>query len=284
MYLSKFIGLVSINSYNYVPRNRHTALHRLLTTQSEPQLKKPSTTCFIVNSFCGQIVGHHLFPYPDNLSTEQKQDLQVLITPVEKFFREANDPVRNDNAEDIDPNITRGLWELGVFGLQIPIDLGGVGLSHTQYIRILQIFGENDLGVGVTLAAHQSLGCKGILLYGSKAQKKKYLPRVACGDFASFCLTEPEAGSDIKSMRATARLNGDKTHYILNGTKSFITNGGTSEVMTVFAKTEKMDKSGSYDQFLTLLANTKFQTIFRYSTDKKITFARLQSQEHKRKS
>ncbi|KAF4523489.1 hypothetical protein B566_EDAN004559 [Ephemera danica] len=136
----------------------------------------------------------------------------------------------------------QGLKEMGAFGLQVPTELGGIGLTNTQYARMVEIVGANDLGVGITLGAHQSIGFKGILLFGTDAQKKKYLPKVASGEhFAAFCLTEPSSGSDAGSIRSRAVKSADGKHYILNGSKIWISNGGLAEVMTVFAQTPFKD-------------------------------------------
>ncbi len=89
------------------------------------------------------------------------------------------------------------LSEMGAFGLQVPAEWSGVGLTNTQYARMVEIVGGHDLGIGICLGAHQSIGFKGILLYGSEQQKAKYLPDVATGrNIAAFCLTEPSSGSD----------------------------------------------------------------------------------------
>ncbi|CAB3373410.1 Hypothetical predicted protein [Cloeon dipterum] len=112
---------------------------------------------------------------------------------------------------------------------------------------MVEIVGANDLGVGITLGAHQSIGFKGILLYGTDAQKQKYLPKVASGEhFAAFCLTEPSSGSDAGSIKTRAVLSPDGKHFILNGSKIWISNGGLAEVMTVFAQTPiKDEKTGA---------------------------------------
>lgn len=101
----------------------------------------------------------------------------------------------------------KGLWDLGAFGLQVPQELGGIGLNNTQYARLVQIVGEHDLGVGITLGAHQSIGFKGILLVGTPEQKAKYLPRVCTDQIAAFCLTEPSSGSDAGSIRLVISVN-----------------------------------------------------------------------------
>ncbi|CAB3373408.1 Hypothetical predicted protein [Cloeon dipterum] len=200
-----------------------------------------------MNLFRGVVQGSQVFPYPDVLNAEQRETLQMLIDPTEKFFAEQNDPAKNDATEQVDPVTLQGLRELGAFGLQVPTELNGVGLSNTQYARMVEIVGANDLGVGITLGAHQSIGFKGILLYGTDAQKQKYLPKVASGEhFAAFCLTEPSSGSDAGSIKTRAVLSPDGKHFILNGSKIWISNGGLAEVMTVFAQTPiKDEKTGA---------------------------------------
>ena len=89
-----------------------------------------------------------------------------------------------------------------------------------QYARLVEVVGEHDLGVGITLGAHQSIGFKGVLLYGNPEQKEKYLPALASGEtMAAFCLTEPASGSDASSIRTRAVLSEDGKHFILNGSK-----------------------------------------------------------------
>lgn len=121
-------------------------------------------------------------------------------------------------------------------------ELGGLGANNTQYGRLCHIVGANDLGVGIFIGAHQSIGFKGILLYGTDEQKKKYLPQVSTGKvYAAFALTEPSSGSDANSIRSRAVLSPDGKHYILNGSKIWISNGGIANIMTVFAQTEVTD-------------------------------------------
>lgn len=125
---------------------------------------------------------------------------------------------------------------------QVPTEYGGIGANNTQYARMGEIVGAHDLGVGVILGAHQSIGFKGILLFGTPEQKQKYLPQVSTGKvYAAFCLTEPSAGSDASGVKCRAHLSDDGRHWILNGSKIWISNGGIAEIMTVFAQTEVDD-------------------------------------------
>lgn len=120
--------------------------------------------------------------------------------------------------------------------------MGGLGANNTQYGRLCHTVGVNDLAVGVLLGAHQSIGLKGISLYGTDEQKKKYLPQVSTGRVLSaFALTEPSAGSDANAIRSRAKLSNDGKHFILNGSKIWISNGGIADIMTVFAQTEVTD-------------------------------------------
>merc|ERR1719222_1498953 len=142
---------------------------------------------------------------------------------------EQNDPLMNDQMETVPEETVNALRELGAFGLQVPVELDGVGLTNTQYARLTEVVGGNDLGVGILLA-------------GTPEQKEKYLPKLASGEnFAAFALTEPSSGSDAGSIKTRAVLNKEGTHWILNGGKIWITNGGIAEIFTVFAKTPIMD-------------------------------------------
>lgn len=142
----------------------------------------------------------------------------------------------------MDPATLDALWEFGAFGLQTPVEYGGLGLTNTQLARLSEYIGRTDLGLGVVMGAHQSIGHKGITLFGTEEQKQKYLPRVSNGKtYAAFCLTEPSSGSDAGSIRSKAVKSADGKYYLLNGSKLWISNGGWADVFTVFAQTEVTD-------------------------------------------
>uniref|UniRef100_G1R9A0 Very long-chain specific acyl-CoA dehydrogenase, mitochondrial n=1 Tax=Nomascus leucogenys TaxID=61853 RepID=G1R9A0_NOMLE len=203
---------------------------------------KAESKSFAVGMFKGQLTTNQVFPYPSVLSEEQTQFLKELVEPVSRFFEEVNDPAKNDALEMVEETTLQGLKELGAFGLQVPSELGGVGLCNTQYARLVEIVGMHDLGVGITLGAHQSIGFKGILLFGTKAQKEKYLPKLASGEtVAAFCLTESSSGSDAASIRTSAVPSPCGKYYTLNGSKLWISNGGLADIFTVFAKTPVTD-------------------------------------------
>ncbi|XP_012690872.2 very long-chain specific acyl-CoA dehydrogenase, mitochondrial [Clupea harengus] len=215
------------------------------TTKSDKVEKAANmeSKSFAVNMFKGQISTAQVFPYPSVMNEEQTQFLRELVGPCSKFFEEVNDPAKNDALEKVEDHTMEGLKEMGAFGLQVPADLGGVGLTNTQYARLVEIVGMHDLGVGITLGAHQSIGFKGIILFGTPAQKEKYLPKLATGEhMAAFCLTEPASGSDAASIKTTAVRSACGKYFTLNGGKIWISNGGLAEIFTVFAKTPVKDQ------------------------------------------
>ncbi|RVE48547.1 hypothetical protein evm_006858 [Chilo suppressalis] len=213
---------------------------------------------FVLNLFRGRLEPAQVFPYPEPLSDDQRQVLHELVPPVEKFFQEVNDPAKNDADSQVEPATLAGLWDMGAFGLQVPSDLGGLGLNNTQYARLVEIVGAHDLGVGITLGAHQSIGFKGILLFGTPEQKQRYLPRVTGGEFAAFCLTEPSSGSDAGSIKTRAVLSPDGEHFILNGSKIWISNGGIAEIMTVFAQTPVEKDGKTVDKVTAFIVERSF--------------------------
>ncbi|TDG99680.1 hypothetical protein EPR50_G00197010 [Perca flavescens] len=228
---------------------------------------------FAVNIFKGQIATAQVFPYPSALNEEQEQFLRELVGPVGKFFEEVNDPAKNDALEKVEDHTMEGLKEMGAFGLQVPADLGGLGLSNTQYARLVEIVGSHDLGVGITLGAHQSIGFKGILLFGNPAQKEKYLPKLATGEHvAAFCLTEPASGSDAASIKTTAVQSPCGQYFTLNGSKIWISNGGLAEIFTVFAKTPMKDpKTGEMkDKISAFIVERSFGGVSHGPPEKKM--------------
>ena len=192
---------------------------------------------FALGVYRGKIHTQQLFPFPDALNDELKETIKLMIDPFEKFFREVHDSSQSDLEETLSQKSIDGLKEVGLMGLQVPQKYGGMELKNTQYARLCEITGSHDLAVGIFLGAHQSIGYKGIVLYGNDKQKEKYLPDLVAGDkIAAFCLTEPSSGSDANSIQTKAVLDEEGKHYILNGNKIWISNGGLADVMTVFAQ------------------------------------------------
>ena len=192
-------------------------------------------------SFCkalfeGKIEEELLFPYP-HLEGEELENLNMVIDSVGKFFRDKVKSERIDKEKKIPEEVMQGLSELGLMGMVIPEEYDGFSLSQRSYCRVIEEISRFDASIAVTVGGHQSIGLKGLLLFGSEELKKKYLPKLATGEWiAAFCLTEPGAGSDAQSQKTTAVRKGD--HYLLNGSKQWVTNGGIAHFFTVFAQTE----------------------------------------------
>lgn len=215
------------------------AVNKTEKSKEEKVLKESQS--FAMNMYRGQLQTAQVFPFPEPLNEEQEETLKMMFDPLETFYEEVNDAYKNDENASIDKETMQALWDLGAFSIQVPQELGGLGLNNTQYARLVEVVGSYDLGVGITLGAHQSIGFKGILLFGTPEQKQKYLPRVSNGEMAAFCLTEPSCGSDAGAVKSKAVKSADGSHYILNGSKIWISNGGLAEIMTVFAQTPVKD-------------------------------------------
>ncbi len=133
--------------------------------------------------------------------------------------------------------ILNKMGELGLMGITVPEEYGGSGMDFTSYIIAIHELSRVSATVGVILSVHTSVGTNPILYYGNEEQKKKYVPKLASGEYlGAFCLTEPAAGSDAGGLKTRAVKQGD--HYIINGSKVFITNGGEADTYIVFASTD----------------------------------------------
>lgn len=148
---------------------------------------------------------------------------------------------------------------MGSFGAIVPVQYEGAGMNATQSLCLSEIAGQYDLGLSVTLGVH-GIGYRAIIMCGTEEQKQKYLPDLATGKkFAAFALTEPGSGSDAGSIKTRAELSPDGKHYILNGSKIWISNGGLAEVFTIFAKTSvKMPNGEVKDKITAFIVERDF--------------------------
>ena len=147
-----------------------------------------------------------------------------------------------DEEGDIPKEIYNELAELGYLGMMLPEKYGGMEISNLSYICAMEELARGCAGLMIALSVHNSLVCEAVLKYGTDEQKDKYLSKLAAGEIiGAYCLTEPGSGTDAGSLKSTAVLDGGS--YILNGTKTFVTNGGIAGVYLVFALTNK--KAGS---------------------------------------
>ena len=150
--------------------------------------------------------------------------------------------IERDDAQQFPKKQLRQMAELGFLGMMVNTKYGGSGLDTLSYVLVMEELSKIDASASVIVSVNNSLVCWGLEAYGTETQKEKYLTRLASGEIiGAFCLSEPEAGSDATSQKTTAIDKGD--HYILNGTKNWITNGSTAEVYLVIAQTNKEKES-----------------------------------------
>jgi len=176
----------------------------------------------------------HPHPRPDPEEQERAAD---FLDRLEAFARDHIDGDAIDRAGHVPEEVLDGLRELGAFGIKIPVEYGGLGLSQLSYGRALAIVASRCGSTGAFLSAHQSIGVPAPLMrFGTEEQKRKYLPLLAKGALSAFALTEPQVGSDPANMATVADLSDDGSHWILNGEKLWTTNGPRADIIVVMAR------------------------------------------------
>jgi acyl-CoA dehydrogenase family protein 9 len=187
--------------------------------------------------FFGKFKGELLFPYPV-LPPDQQAKAEAMAKTVRDFANLAIDAAAIDRQARIPDGVIQGLAGLGVYRLTIPVEYGGMGFNQQMYLKTMEVFGGHDSSVAVFVNAHHSIGCRALVLFGTKEQQARWLPGLLDGSkLCAFALSEPEAGSDAGNVQTTAKPTSDGSAYILNGTKHYITNGGIADVLTVMART-----------------------------------------------
>lgn len=211
----------------------------------------PQRAGFAKELFFGRFLTDAIFPYP-RLSREEQATGDEAVTEIRKFAEERIDPVAIDREADIPRDVIRGLADIGVLGATISPAFGGRGLSQQNYCRVMEVIGGRCAATAVFVNAHHSIGLRGLELFGTAAQKQKWMRPLVNGEqLAAFALTEPEAGSDAANVQTTATPASDGKGYILNGQKRYITNGGIAQVLTVMARTpDPNDPEGKVTAFL----------------------------------
>src|SRR6476646_3937039 len=177
----------------------------------------------------------HPFPVMDPADVERARP---FMEGLERFLRDRVDSDRIDREGKIPPEVIQGLRDLGAFGIKIPQEYGGLGLSQTAYTHAIGMVTSVDGNLTALLSAAQSIGVpQPLKIFGTPEQKRRYLPRLANGAISAFALTEGNVGSDPAAMQTNAVLSDDGTHYVLNGEKLWCTNGTIAELMVVMART-----------------------------------------------
>ena len=180
------------------------------------------------------------------------ETFQLLLDTIRRFVDERLIPMEHEVAEAdaVPESLKREMAEMGLFGLTIPEEYGGIGVTMEEEARVCLELGRTSPAFRSVFGTSIGIGSQGILMDGTEEQKQKYLPKIAIGEcVASFALTEPDAGSDAAHLKTTAIRDGD--HYVLNGTKRFITNAPSADILTVMARTNpEIDGAGGVSSFI----------------------------------
>lgn len=200
-----------------------------------------ATRSFMRALFAGELHDDLLFPFPAPLDKRDPGEAAVVTRLVRELHALVGDvlvPEQFDEEERIPEAVIQAFGRIGLLGISIPKEYGGLGLSTAAYARVFSAVATVDPSLGVLIGVHCGLGSKAIVLGGNEEQKARYLPMLARGEtLAAYALTEPQTGSDAQHVVTSARLNDAGTHWLLNGRKIWIGNGQRAGVLATFAQT-----------------------------------------------
>ena len=186
------------------------------------------------------------------------ETLNQLLDTIDKFVTQRLRPLESQvgNDDAIPDDVIQEMRDLGLFGLTIPENYGGLGLNMSEEVAVAQVFGHTSPAFRSVFGTNVGIGSQSLVIDGTEEQKQKYLPKMATGEIiGSFCLTEPEAGSDAASVRTTAKKQGDV--YVINGTKRYITNAPIANLFSVFARTDQTQAGSRGVSAFLVEANSK---------------------------
>lgn len=192
---------------------------------------------FIKELFLGRFRLDLIHPHPERHDPDEQAAASEFVARLRAFMEEL-DSEEIDRTGEIPEAAVQELREMGAFGIKIPREYGGLGLSQMTYIRALEMVSAKDGSLAAMLSAAQSIGVpQPLMLFGTEEQKRRFLPRLARGAISAFALTEVHAGSDPANLATTATPTEDGTHFLINGEKLWITNGTRAELFVVMART-----------------------------------------------
>ena len=216
----------------------------------------PKTMGFVKNVFWGNFREDLVFPYPAQ-SAEENARCDQLLAELDAYLRTEHPAVEIDQKQEIPEWVVKRLFSMGVLGMTIPREFGGLGFGITSYNRILRRIGRTCGSTAVLVSAHQSIGCKAVMLFGNEEQKKRFLPRMAKDALSAFCLSEPNVGCDAGGQETRCTVSDCGNFYIVNGEKKWATSGALSGLFTVMAKQKIKDpKTGKEKDAVTALICT----------------------------
>lgn len=219
-----------------------SAEDRKLLEQAEEWMgAEPAKMGPVKNLFWGRIKEEFYFPYPQNDAREQAECDQLLAR-LDEYLRNEHPSIKIDQDQEIPRWVIDKLFSLGVLGMTIPKEFGGLGMGITSYNRVLERIGFSCGSTAVLVSAHQSIGCKAVMLYGNEQQKKLWLPHLAKDWVSAFCLSEPNVGCDAGGQETEFVKDGD--YYIVTGEKKWATSGAISGLFTVMCREKTADGKG----------------------------------------
>src|SRR5437764_12562004 len=201
---------------------------------------EPSTMGFVKNLFWGNLREELVFPYPQ-VDADENARCEKILRDLDAYLTREHPSIQIDQEQEIPRWCIDRLFGIGVLGMTIPRELGGGGLGITSYNRVLERIGRSCGSTAVMVSAHQSIGCKAIMLFGTDEQKKLWLPHLASDWLSAFCLSEPNVGCDAGGQETHCEWNEADLCYILNGEKKWATSGALSGLFTVMAKQRMAD-------------------------------------------
>ena len=218
--------------------NTLTELEKKQIEQVEELLfSGPEKEGFAKDLYFGRFRSESIIPFPE-LPYEAQKAGDEMVAKVKKFCETSIDPDAIDRDALIPDSVIKGLGDLGVLGMTIKPEYGGLGMTQFNYCRVMEVIGAHCASTGVFVNAHHSIGLRALELFGTEEQREKWMKPLAAGDkLAAFALTEALAGSDAGNVRTRAVESDDGKGYVLTGEKRWITNGGIADVLTVMART-----------------------------------------------
>jgi len=200
--------------------------------------EESKTPCVGKLLYSGLFRSEHVFPYP-GVDAAHEQEVNDLLTKLRSFCDREIDPDSIDRQGDIPESVIKGLSDLGILGLSVPKEFGGLGMTQYAYCRAMELLAGHCGSTALLVNAHQSIGLKALLLFGTEKQKNRWLRPLATGEkLAAFSLTESNAGSDAAGIETKAEYDPSKKVYRINGRKQWTTNGSIAGLLTVMARTD----------------------------------------------
>ena len=225
-------------------KNRNKEEDKSIAVAEDSRESDWKSKSFMASMFMGDLDVSMCYPFPEQ-APEDKAIGDEWVAKIDAWCSENINGEEIDSTGEIPAHVLRGLGELGLFGIKIPTEYGGLGLSQTNYMRLLATVARHCGSTVATLSAHQSIGVpQPLKLFGTKEQKEKFLPMLAKGAVSAFGLTEPSVGSDPAKMTTTATMTEDGKHWIINGEKLWCTNGVIADLYVIMAATPPIVKKG----------------------------------------